>query len=571
MAADLNREGPGMAGQPDLFQRFVETQALVRSLTEAIVFQSDGTVVARTGLSFVLDFEGLPIRHLEEASRDVVTLTSDADDRVRALIRLDSFADAYLYVGRFVEPTVLGHMESTEQLVSEYELLALERSGIQITFALVFGLVALLLLLAAVWVGLTFANRLVTPLSQLIVAAERVSRGDLSARVPVGAKGDEISSLSLAFNRMTGELAGQRQALVEANEQIDERRRFTEAVLSDVSSGVLGLDPHGRITFANRAAAAFLGRLPAELTGQALIGVVPELAGLLTRVATTRTGSAAEQIDVVRAGHPRTLLVHASAQQDDDGLTGFVVAFDDLSELLAAQRKAAWSEIARRIAHEIKNPLTPIQLSAERLKRRYLRQIKEDPETFTGCTDTIVRQVDSIRRLIDEFSAFARMPAPVFSEQSAVELVRQAVTMQQVARPEIAFSTELPGYDLRLYCDPHQVAQALTNLLQNAVDSVRARHGGRGDGHITVRVAERGDTCIVEVLDDGLGLPAALRDRLTQPYVTGRPDGTGLGLAIVDKIMEQHGGSIALEDRPEGGACARLVFPAAARRRAAAS
>ncbi|WGF86328.1 ATP-binding protein [Marinivivus vitaminiproducens] len=563
MAADLNREGPALAGDARMFQNLVDTQAAIRSLTEAVVLQSNGRVVARSGLSFLGDFQDLPMSVFDRAATgDVQILTSETDDRVRALVRLDSFVDAYLFVGRFVDPVVLGHMETTQRLVDEYQLMAEERSGIQITFALLFMVVALLLLLAAVWVALSFANRLVTPISWLIAAANRVSQGDLTARVPAVEQNDEVASLSRAFNRMTGQLAGQRQTLIEVNDQLDSRRRFTEAVLSGVSSGVLGVDDHGRITLPNRAAAAFLDRDPGQLVGEPLITVVPEFAGLLTQVAAAPDRTVGHQLDVIRAGQTRTLIVRASAQTGESGIVGFVVSFDDISDLLQAQRKAAWSEIARRIAHEIKNPLTPIRLSAERLRRRYLRQIAEDPDIFTNCTDTIIRQVDNIRRLIDEFSSFARMPAPVFNVELAGDLVRQAVTMQEVAWPAIAFETTLPADEVHLYCDSHQVAQALINLLQNAVDSVRARHGDSTDGRIAVSLSTTGRGAVVEVRDNGSGFPPELRDRLTQPYVTSRAEGTGLGLAIVDKIMEQHGGSLMLVDPAEGGAAVQLFFPA---------
>lgn len=569
MAADLNREGPGLAGDARLFQNLVDTQAAIRSLTEAVVLQSNGRVVARSGLSFLGDFQDLPMSAFDAAATgDVQILTSETDDRVRALVRLDSFVDAYLFVGRFVDPVVLGHMETTQRLVDEYQLMAAERSGIQITFALLFMVVALLLLLAAVWVALSFANRLVTPISWLIAAANRVSQGDLTARVPAVEQNDEVASLSRAFNRMTGQLAGQRQTLIEVNNQLDSRRRFTEAVLSGVSSGVLGTDDHGRITLPNRAAAAFLDRDPAELVGEPLITVVPEFAGLLTQVAATPDRTVGHQLDVIREGQSRTLIVRASAQASETGIVGFVVSFDDISDLLQAQRKAAWSEIARRIAHEIKNPLTPIRLSAERLRRRYLRQIVEDPEIFTGCTDTIIRQVDNIRRLIDEFSAFARMPAPVFNIELAGDLVRQAVTMQEVAWPGITFETTLPDDEVRLYCDSHQVAQALINLLQNAVQAVRARYGDGHGGRIAVTLTATTQGAVIEVRDNGNGFPPELRDRLIQPYVTSRAEGTGLGLAIVDKIMEQHGGTLTLVDPSEGGAAVQIFFPAVSQHQA---
>jgi two-component system nitrogen regulation sensor histidine kinase NtrY len=416
-----------------------------------------------------------------------------------------------------------------------------------------------------VWVGLTFADSLATPIAHLIRAADRVRAGDLTARVPEIQEGSEIDSLSRAFNRMTDQLASQRAELINANNQLDQRRRFTEAVIGGVSSGVIGLDARGRITLPNQSAVAFIGQESSSLIGRPLIAVMPELGGLLAQVSASPDRPAEAQIELVREDRTHRLLARLAAQQDATGIAGFVVTFDDLTELLAAQRKAAWAEIARRIAHEIKNPLTPIRLSAERLKRRYLPQIAHDPESFATSADTIVRQVDNIGRLINEFSAFARMPAPQFAHESANQLVRQAVQMQEHARPEIAFATQLPERDVRLYCDAGQVAQALTNLLQNAVESIEERMEGesmdRSPGRIVVALRETDQFCLIEVQDNGRGLPSELPDRLTEPYVTTRAHGTGLGLAIVKKIMEEHGGSLVLRNRAAGGAAVELAFP----------
>jgi two-component system nitrogen regulation sensor histidine kinase NtrY len=566
MAADLNREGPALLGTPSMFQRLLDAQAALRSLTEAVVFQSNGHVIARTGLSFGFEMEPLSPATLQEASvGDIVILTSDTDDRVRALVRLDNFMDAYLFVGRFVDPRVLDYMDRTRRVVDEYHSLELRRSGIQVTFAAIFGVVALLLLLAAVGVGLNLANRLAAPIARLIAAADRVRAGDLTVSVPEAEERHEIDRLSRAFNRMTTQLASQRAELVRANNQLDERRRFTEAVIGGVSAGVFGLDARGRITLPNRSAAQLLGAQPEELIGRPLITVIPEVGGLLASVATAPERSAEAHIELHRQDGTHTLLVRVSAQMDAAGIAGFVVTFDDITELLAAQRKAAWAEIARRIAHEIKNPLTPIRLSAERLKRRYLPQITKDPTAFITSTETIVRQVDNIGRLINEFSAFARMPPPVFERESAAELIRQAVYLQQGARPEIRFETQLPEHDVQLYCDGRQVAQALTNLLQNAVESVLERadggHSAGGPGWVMVRLREAEARAVIEVHDNGSGLPEPV-ERLTEPYVTTRASGTGLGLAIVKKIMEEHGGALTLGSRTAGGACVGLVFPA---------
>jgi two-component system nitrogen regulation sensor histidine kinase NtrY len=380
--------------------------------------------------------------------------------------------------------------------------------------------------------------------------------------VEEGDADDEVGQLGRAFNRMTNQLAAQRGELMEAYRQIEERQAFTEAVLAGVSAGVVGLDEAMRINLPNRPASNLLGRDLEREIARPLGEVVPEFAPLLDAARTAGGARTAE----IRIGPPekrRTLLARVSAEQEGAaGTTGYVVTFDDISALLAAQRQAAWADVARRIAHEIKNPLTPIQLSAERLKRRYLKQITDDPETFTACTDTIVRQVGDIGRMVDEFSAFARMPQPVMRVEDLPRLVRDASVLQRTARSDIQWEMDLPEFPVRASCDRRLIGQALANLLQNAADAISQRGGG--GGHIRVALEPAGAMWAVVVDDDGVGLPQGEeRDRLTEPYVTHKPKGTGLGLAIVKKIMEDHGGALALRDNPHGrGARAELLLPA---------
>jgi two-component system nitrogen regulation sensor histidine kinase NtrY len=426
--------------------------------------------------------------------------------------------------------------------------------------------VALLLLLAAVWLGLVFAKQLVQPVSELIEAAEQVRAGNLGARVREPNASDELSLLSRTFNRMTSQLASQRADLVEANRQVDKRRRFTETVLAGVSAGVIGLDLDGRITLVNRSAAEFLGAEPELLAGRDLAEILPEMVPILDQLGPTQTKLIQSQFDLRRPGLPqRTLLVRIAAEQQGRQVRGYVATFDDVTELLQAQRKAAWADVARRIAHEIKNPLTPIQLAAERLKRKYLKQIDTDPETFVTCTDTIIRQVGDIGRMVDEFSAFARMPQPVMRRESLGELVAQAVFLQRQAHPDIVFDAAKPSDPVIVACDGRQITQALTNLLQNAIDSIEGRSAEDGEspppGHIEVLVTLEGGHALITISDNGKGLPEAERDRLTEPYVTTRAKGTGLGLAIVKKIMEDHAGSLDMQDNPGGGARVVLSMP----------
>jgi two-component system, NtrC family, nitrogen regulation sensor histidine kinase NtrY len=561
MASDLNRDAAILSIDPQRLNQIVQAQAALRSLSEALVFDGDGRILARTGLSFALQLQPVPQWALDRArAGDVAILTSDNDDRVRALIRLDRFGDVYLYVGRFIDPTVLSHMQKTQRAVAQYEQLEGERSDYQIAFSMLFFAVGVLLLTGAVWMGLSFATRMARPISRLIAAAERVRGGDLSARVPVGHGDEEFASLSRAFNRMTHQLETQRGELVEANRQLDERRRFTETVLAGVSAGVIGLDLDGCINLPNRSASLLLGLDLDQQIGTPLGEAVPEMAALFAEAARRPDRLAQSELRIVRGGRTFTLLVRIAAERDEGDVKGFIATFDDVTELLSAQRKAAWADVARRIAHEIKNPLTPIQLSAERLKRKYLREIGNDPETFATCTDTIIRHVGDIGRMVDEFSSFARMPAPVFRMVDLAEVVRQAAFLQRAATPDIEVVVDLPTAPLRLACDSRQVSQAVVNILKNAAESIQSRDGAAPPGRIVLaaRAGDGGVTLAIE--DNGRGLPPEGRERLTEPYVTTHAKGTGLGLAIVKKIMEDHKGELVLEDRPGGGARVSLVF-----------
>ncbi len=568
MANDLNSQAPFLVQNPGRLNQLVNRLAELRSLSDAVVLTRNGRILARSGLSFALELDRIPEPlMLRAAAGEVVVLTSEPDERVRALVRLVAFVDAYLYVGRYIESSVLNHVQRVQGAVGQYKQLERRQSGFQITFVLIFVVVALLVLLASIWVGLAFSNQLVRPISGLISAAERVRAGDLSARVEEGDDGDEIGSLSRAFNRMTGQLAEQREELVEANRQLDERRQFTEAVLGGVSAGVIGLDADGLVTLPNRSALNLLDSSADVLIGRSVEEIVPEMMHLLKEAQARPDRLIEEQIELDRGGRKRTLLVRIVAEEVEGNIVGYVVTFDDITMLVAAQRTAAWADVARRIAHEIKNPLTPIQLSAERLKRKYLHEISSEPEVFSACTDTIVRQVSDIRQMVDEFSAFARMPTPVMQPENLEQIVQQAVLLQRVAHPDIEFVLDLPNEPVTMDCDSRQLGQCLTNLLQNAAEAIEGQDenaaGVDEKWKIIVKVrAENGEN-IIEIEDNGPGLPMENRDRLTEPYVTTRARGTGLGLAIVSKIMEDHVGELILSDRSGGGALAVLRFAAA--------
>jgi two-component system nitrogen regulation sensor histidine kinase NtrY len=564
MASDLNRESYILNFNPQRLTQVVRTQAALRSLNEAEIFDNSGRILASAGFSLSLEFGLIPPWAMQLArSGDVAIITGDNDDRVRALVRLEQFPGAYLYIGRFVEAQVLNHMEQTQRAVAQYERLEGQRSGFQVTFALVFLMIALIFLFAAVWFGINFATQMVEPIGMLIAAAERVRGGDLAARVLEGSGDEEFASLSRAFNRMTTQLQNQQSELIEANHQLDQRSRFTEAVLAGVSAGIIGLDQLGRLNLTNRSASLLLATELDHFIGLDLADVVPEMAELFDTASRRPDRLAQSQIEIVRRGRNHVLLARIAAEQEEGEVKGYVVTFDEVTELLSAQRKAAWADVARRIAHEIKNPLTPIQLSAERLKRKYLREIRSDPDTFSICTDTIIRHVEDIGRMVDEFSAFARMPAPTIKRENLLEICRQPVFLQRNAQTDIDFELVSSESTLTVPCDARLVGQALTNLLKNAVESIQARAGDEGvlpRGQIVVRIQVEDGHAVVAVEDNGKGLPQHERERLTEPYVTTRAKGTGLGLAIVKKIMEEHGGELVLEDRPSG-AVVKLLFP----------
>src|SRR6516164_3036923 len=566
MANDLNRDAVKLALNPQHLDQVVSAQAALRGLTEAMVFDRSGQVLARSSLSFTLGFEPLPDSAIPAADEgDVAVMTNDSDNRVRALVRLDQFGPVYLYVGRYIEPRVLSYVEETQRAADQYEKMESKRSGIQVTFALIYLMVAMLLLVGVVTYGIHFATQLAVPISRLAAAAERVRGGDLAARVPVGERDDDLASLSRAFNRMTYQIESQQRELREANRQLDERPRFTETVLTGVSAGVIGLDRFGRVHLPNRSASSLLGVDLEQSIGRDLSDVAPEMAGLLDEAEGCPERLAQSQVQFVTGNSTRTLLVRIAAEHYGREISGFVITFDDITELLSAQRKAAWADIARRIAHEIKNPLTPIQLAAERLRRKYLKEIKGDVETFTICTDTIIRHVGDIGRMIDEFSSFARMPAPVIKPENLVEIVRQTVFLQRTAHPDIAFETIFPTRSIAVRCDARLVGQALINIVKNAIEAIEARiaeHGAGPAGHIRVSVTEEVGQAAVTIEDNGKGLPQQGRERLTEPYVTTRAKGTGLGLAIVKKIMEDHQAELVLEDGEPDGARVRLVFTA---------
>ncbi len=564
VAADVNKNAALLLRNRWQFNRFLNTQTALRGLPDILVMDSNRKIIARSDLSFSLEFEYLPPELIKKAETgEVVILDSDDTDKVRAMVRLARFVDAYLMVGRYVDPKVLEYIENTEGAVAEFKSLEKRKEGIQVTFVMIFSLVAFLLLLAAAWFGLIFATRLATPISNLIEAAERVRRGDMSTRVVNSAEDDEIGTLSRAFNRMTSQLEAQREGLVEANRELDERHRFTETVLAGVSAGVIGLDTKGGITLPNRSASNLLHTNLEDHMGALLIDVTPEMAGLVKATLERPDRLSQGEIHLIRQGQSKVLMVRVASEKREDEILGYVVTFDDITELQSAQRTSAWADIARRIAHEIKNPLTPIQLSAERLKRKYLKEIKSDPETFNLCVQTITRHVEDIGQMIDEFSSFARMPQPKIGLHNLSETCREAVFLEKNRQPELEFQLNVPDQDIMVQCDDKQIGRALTNVLKNAAESVfsalkKSDHMDKGTIKVDLEQLEKQINITID--DNGFGFPPELKDRLTEPYVTSRAKGTGLGLAIVKKIMEEHGGELILSENDVGGARVKLIF-----------
>lgn len=549
MANDLNREAVLLMNNEKIFQQLINTQAQLRNLSEAIVFTSDGEVIARARLSYSLDVDDIEKEAMATArAGDVALMTGDDSehDRIRALVKLDRFFDTYLYVGRMVDGSVLLHMQNAEKAVQEYTTLEGRSSKLQVSITIMFIVVSLLLMMAAVWLGLVVSQQLVAPITALIQAADKARLGDLGVRVQEQGGDDEIAILGQAFNRMTSRI---------------------EAVLSGASSGVIGLDHAGHISFINLKATEILqAGSQDKLAGQKLTKFLPVIHDPLQKAFAHNDQAIQIQTDyAVDEGPKRTLLIRITAERGREG-EGAVVTIDDITALVSAQRKAVWADVARRIAHEIKNPLTPIQLSAERLRRKYLPQIQDDPETFEKCTETIIRQVADIGHMVGEFSSFARMPLPVKRTENIVELCQSTCIFQQQAHPDIQIDFQSGAPEILAQVDPSQINQVLTNLLQNAIDSISEQEDATDTkGHITMMVERRGKNAVLTVTDNGKGLPAKDRDKLTEPYVTTRKKGTGLGLAIVKKILEDHEGSISLTDRMEEdgtqGARAVVVFP----------
>jgi two-component system nitrogen regulation sensor histidine kinase NtrY len=567
IAIELWRQKPLFDQSREQFHQFLAAQASIRGLPAVMLLDKNLNVIDQVEAPISVDFVK-PSPELLAGINDTEPQAAMFPNYVAAVIKLRGYNDTYLYIARLLDPRVMEQLRATQAGVAQYADLASRRVGIQIAFALMYTVIALAVLLSAVWIGLNFANYLVAPIRRLIGAAQIVSTGNLYVQVPTRRSEGDLAQLGETFNKMTQELRTQRDDLVRARDLIDSRRRFTEAVLAGASAGVIGVDAESCISMLNRSAERLIGRSEADALGRPLSDIVPEVADIFTAARAGLQRLVQGQVTLNRDNRERNVSVRVTSEQSGAAEHGYVVTLDDITDLVTAQRTSAWADVARRIAHEIKNPLTPIQLSAERLRRKYAAMIKEEGGVFQQCIDTIVRQVDDIKRMVDEFSRFARMPKPVMASDDVADTVRQVVFLQRVANADIDIDVEIAQDPMPAQFDRRLISQALTNIIKNATEAVAAVPPGElGRGRIRVWAGREGDEIIIDVIDNGIGLPKENRSRLLEPYVTTREKGTGLGLAIVGRILEDHGGRIELGDAADKipgqrGAWMRLRFTA---------
>jgi two-component system, NtrC family, nitrogen regulation sensor histidine kinase NtrY len=594
MARNLDEAAPLVAGDARKLRDLVLAHAIQRYLPAAYVIDAKGRVKVSVLADEKVRYRTPPPELIALAENGQVPLAMPAQTpgledenipyqlvrdakstQVGAIAKLKNYPDSYLYVARGVDPKAVRHLDETQKAIDTYNKTREGRADLQLAYAFMYLMITLTALSAAIWIGLWFAGLFVAPIRRLISAAQEVARGNLKVELPIRRGEGDLRRLSMNFNTMTKELESQRTELVNANSQLTERRRFMEAVLSGVSAGVIGLDRHGAITLVSRSAEKLLARSEAELKGRQLADVVPEFVPLVQDAADPAAKSRPQQqVTLAIGGEERNFSLRITEQAPSEEDHGWVVTFDDITELVSAQRTSAWADVARRIAHEIKNPLTPIQLSAERIKRKYGKVITEDRETFDRCTETIIRQVGDVTRMVDEFSAFARSPKPQMEEHDIREVVRAAVLDRQMAGQDIAFDTKIGTEPIVITCDRRLISQAVINLVKNAQEAIQ-QYADKKDkepgwrGRIETSVGRNGNRVDIEVIDNGPGLPKQNRTRLTEPYVTTKGNkGTGLGLAIVQKSVEQHNGALSLEDAPPApgrthGALIRISLPAA--------
>jgi two-component system nitrogen regulation sensor histidine kinase NtrY len=574
MAKDLDDAATSVAGNKEKLQELVFSQAGLRDLPVAYIIDRNGKPIVTAIENKKLPYRAPPTNVIGLAEKGhVPVLTPNHSYRVAAITKLNNYPNSYLFVARGVSPKVLRYLRRTQAGVDEYRQLRSRSGGLKIAHALMYFMISLTALLAAIWIGFWFAGRFVAPIRRIIGAARMVSTGNLNVVLPLRRGEGDLRRLSQTFNTMTAELKSQRDALISANDELLQRRLFIEAVLSGVTAGVIGLDTERRITLVNKSAETLLGLNADAAQGQPLASAVPAFAEAIeSQLMAAGKSLTATQIALEIGDEERTFAIRLTEEQSDsDSRT--VVTFDDITELVSAQRTSAWADIARRIAHEIKNPLTPIQLSAERIKRKYGSVITEDREVFDKCTDTIIRQVGDVSRMVDEFSSFARMPKAQMETQDLRLAIKDAVTLFQMASGNIKYAMDLPDEAVPCSLDRRLISQAMTNLVKNASEAIQGYiESGAAPpdfaGRVDTQLRTDGPHAIIEVIDNGIGLSRQNRARLLEPYVTTKEKGTGLGLAIVQKVIEQHGGTLVLEDAAttgerKHGALVRVTLPLA--------
>ncbi len=581
MANDLDRQASIFSLNTDNLSKALDTQSFIRNLSEAVVINKKGRLLGSSSLAFSLEYETPDNFIFQKAENgEVILMTSTENDRVRALVKLKNFNDSYLFVGRMVDPRVLSHLNSVQQASDDYNILKTQHLDFQITVTMIFFVVGCLLLLAAIWAGLLLARQLVGPIGNLIQASDRVRAGDLTSRINTHDMLEEFEYLGHSFNRMTDQLQSQREDLLQANKQIDQRRLFIETVLTGVSSGVLGVDDQGIVTLANNSALHLLEKKDVGVSNKNLLDILPELNDLLNSFSNRPKKTIQGEVPIILPkDRKRIFLFKISVEPLAEDKNGLIITFDDITDIQSAQRNAAWSDVARRIAHEIKNPLTPIQLSAERLKRKYYKLVtdEKDKDIFNQCTNTIIKHVGDIGKMVDEFSSFARMPVAELKIGDLYKHIEENLQSLTQIHTNISFSyiNAVKDANTNVDFDARQVRQLMVNLIQNAVDSINEKINTseveQGRVSITIGNHEK-HNIYISINDNGIGFPANQDpDKLTEPYITHKKKGTGLGLAIVKKIMEDHNGKIIM-GRPDwltnteqwcdhGGANITLIFP----------
>lgn len=559
MATDLNKNREIFQQSEQDINDLITLMASVRNFKESIVFDAAHNILGRSNLTIALEFEVVPQSAIDDANRgEVALLNSQQNDRMRALIKLDGYPERYLYVGRFVDQNVLKHMTTSEGVVRHYNLLKETHAHIEMSFILVFVLLTLLILMASIMLGLRMADRLVRPIEELIGAAEKMGAGALHIRVNESGKTDELSSLLRSFNQMGHQLESQQQALLFANDELEGRRRFIESVLRSVSSGIISLNDERRIKLWNISAEKLLKTQFENLKGQVLTDIFPEISPLFEHLRAKHLPFIREEVSFEIDGNLRTFLMSLLVEHTDQQTAGYVLTLEDVTDLIATQKKAAWADLARRIAHEVKNPLTPIQLVTERLKSKFGPQIQQDKEKYGDYTQTILKYVNQIRSLIDAFSKFARLPDPVMTEVNVGDVCQRVVDLTRHGYPTVEIALHQPEAPIMHICDHDQLLQVLTNVLKNGCEALKTT----SHPEISLSLISEKGELIIEVCDNGPGFPEGVaRSDLLKPYVTHSENGTGLGLAIVKRIMDDHGGSVELLNNRERGGTVKLVFP----------